>query len=96
MNTSRTVSFDQARAMKRTPAEVAAFTFRLTGGKPNPEATAETFRKGAATWREYAAKAAASPNGVYRGYTQAQALELAAEQAERAVSVPAELRKLMA
>jgi hypothetical protein len=90
------MSFEQVRAMKRTPAEVAAFTFRLTGGKPNPEATAETFRKGAVTMREYAAKAAASKSGTYRGYTEAQALELAAEQEERAVSVPAELRKLMA
>lgn len=96
MKTSRTISFDQVRAMKRTPAEVAAFTFRLTGGKVNPEATAETFRKGAATMRDYAAKAAASKTGVYRGYTEAQALELAAEQAERAVSVPTEIRKLMA
>lgn len=79
-----------------TPAEVAAFTFRLTGGKPNPEATAASFRANAATMREYASKAAKSKSGKYRHYTAAEALAHAAEMDARAISVPAELRKLMA
>lgn len=81
---------------KRTPEQVAAFTFRLTGGKPNPEVTAATFRKNAETMREYARKAAASKTGKYRHYTEAHALELAADLEARALSVPAALRKLMA
>jgi hypothetical protein len=81
---------------KLTPAEAAAFTYRLTGGKPNPEQTAKTFRENAATMREYAQKARAAKSGKYRGYTEAMALELAVDCEARAVSVPAELRKLMA
>lgn len=80
---------------KMTPAQTAAFTFRLTGGKPNPDATAKTFRTGAETMAGYAVKAASSRTGKYRGYTEAEARELAADQMARSISVPAELRKLM-
>ena len=82
--------------LQKTPAEVAAFTFRLTGGKPNPEAAAATFRANASTMRDYAVKAGAANSGKYRGYTAAEALAHAAEMDARAISVPAELRKLMA
>lgn len=81
--------------LQKTPAEVAAFTFRLTGGKPNPEATAASFRAAASTMREHAAKAAVAKSGKFAGYTADEALAHAAEMDARAVSVPAELRKLM-
>lgn len=79
-----------------TPRQCAEFTMRLTGGNPNPDITAKTYRANAETMRQYAAKAAAHKSGKYRGYTQADALELAAMGDERAISVPAEIRKLMA
>lgn len=81
---------------KQTPAEVAAFTFRLTDGKVDPDITAESFRRGAREMREIAAKAAAAKSGKWRGMTEQEALDLAADQEARSVSVPAELRKLIA
>lgn len=81
---------------KMTAAEAAAFTFRLTGGKPNPEVTANTFRENAKTFREYAEKARKAKSGKHRGYTEAQALASAEDCEMRAIAVPAELRKLIA
>ena len=78
----------------KSPAEVAMFTYRLTGGKAKPETVAATFRSNAATMREYARKAAASKSGKFHGYTVERATESAEELERRAVSVPAELRKL--
>lgn len=80
---------------KMTPAHSAAFTFRLTGGKPNPEAVAIRFLADAAEWEASAEKALASKTGTFRGFTAAQHREVAADLASRAVTVPAELRKLM-
>lgn len=90
------MAFEQIRARTKSVEEVAAFTFRLTGGNAKPEIVAESFRRGAVQMREIAAKAAAAKSGKYRGLTQTQALELAAEQAARSVSVPAALRALIA
>lgn len=81
---------------KMTPAEAAAFTYRLTDGKADPEVTAATYRANANEWRVIALKAANSPNGKFRGFTEAAALEVAADLEGRAVSVPAEMRKLIA
>lgn len=78
-----------------TPQEIASFTFRLTGGRPNPEATASTFRQNAQTMRDYAEKARKAKGGKYRGYTAAQAEAMAIESEARAVTVPAILRKMM-
>lgn len=81
---------------KLTPAEVAAFTFRLTGGKPNLQATADSFLRSSADWTDIAEKAVASSTGKWRGVTAAEARAVAADLKDRAESVPAELRKLMA
>lgn len=81
---------------KLSPAQVAAFNFRLSGGKANPDAIGRQFLLDAAEWDEMAEKALASPTGKYRGVTVAAARETAADLRSRAVSVPAELRKLLA
>lgn len=80
---------------KLTPAQVAAFTFRMAGDKADPEAVANRFRADAAEWRAIAAKAAASASGMFKGVTESQALHVASDLDSRAVSVPAELRKLL-
>lgn len=79
-----------------TPAEAAAFAFRLTGGKTTPELVAAQYRSNAETMREYARKAAASKSGKYCHYTAEQATRHAEEAEARAESVAAELRKLLA
>lgn len=80
---------------KLTPAEVAAFNYRLTGGKADPDAVGNRFLLDAASWDEIAEKALASASGKFRGVTVAAAREMSADLRDRAVSVPAELRKLL-
>jgi len=80
---------------KLTPAEAAAFTFRLTGGKPNHKEVGRRYLSDAAEWHNIAEKALASPSGKFRGVTAAEARSMASDLESRAVSVPAELRKLM-
>ena len=78
-----------------TPAQTAAGLFRLMGGNFSLEAIARSYTSWAQMLRQYAVKAAASKSGKFHGYTEAQALALAEDQAARAVSVPAELSKLV-
>ncbi len=81
---------------KMTPAQVAAFNFRLTGGKCDPDAVGYRFLNDAIVMDDYAERALVSKTGKYRGFTATQARETAADLRARAISVPAELRKLMA
>ena len=69
---------------KLTPAEAAAFTFRLTGGKPNPKEVGRRYLSDAARWDEIAEKALASASGKYRGVTAEQARATSADQIGRA------------
>lgn len=81
---------------KLTPAQSAAFTFKLAGRSANPDAVAARFLADAAEWRDIADKALSSPTGKFRGVTATEARELAHDLDSRSVSVPAELRKLLA
>lgn len=78
-----------------TPAESAAFTFRLAGHRADPDALAARFRSDAADWHDMAEKALTSPTGKYRGHTAAELRAVATDLDARATSVPAELRKLL-
>lgn len=85
------------RNIKRlTPAEAAAWEFRIHGLKADPDTLAERLRSDAAEWRKTAAKAAASKTGKFNHCTEAFALWLAGDLEERANTIPAELRKLIA
>ena len=81
---------------KLTPDQAAAFTFKLAGHAANPDAVAARFRANAADWRDIADKALSSPTGKFRGVTATEARAVADDLDSRAVSVPAELRKLLA
>lgn len=80
----------------RTPEVVAMDVIRLTGGKCDPERTAETYRINAENMRRIAEAAARSATGKANGYTQAHALEMAARNERNAVEVPAAIRRLLA
>lgn len=80
---------------KMTPAQVAAFNYRLTGGKCDPDAVGLRFLNDAAVMDDYAERALSSKTGKYRGFTATQAREVADDLRARSVSVPAELRKLI-
>lgn len=79
--------------MNITPMPVEAVARIMLGWGAKPEIVADTFRKQAATMREYADKAAASRNGKYRGFTADMAVALADEAERRAVSVPAAMAR---
>jgi hypothetical protein len=79
-----------------SPVEAARFVFRLTDGQADPNQVAASYRENAETMRDYARKAALAKSGKYHGYTQTKALEVAADCDARAVTVPEELRKLLA
>lgn len=81
---------------KMTPAQVAAFNFRLAGGKCDPEAIGARFLNDAIVMDDYAERALASKTGKYRGFTATQARDTAADLRALSISVPAELRKLIA
>ena len=74
-------------------SNAARHVWNMTGGKPRPEVTAESYRQAAEGMRRIAARAG---YGKSRGITAADALAKAARQDELAVEVPAELRRMMA
>ena len=81
---------------KLTPEQAARALLAMHGTGIQPDLVARNYRNAAETLRGYAAKAADARSGKYRGYTEARALEEAADNDWRAEHVTAELRKLMA
>ncbi len=71
------------------PHSVETVARKMVAFGAKPEIVARNFRSQAQTMRNYAEKASASRNGMHRGYSAAQALNLAQEADARAESVPA-------
>lgn len=78
-----------------TPAQVASRMIAMTGGKVDVDGIAAGYRATAADFREVAIKAGNAKSGKFRGFTPERAMANACNADALAVSVPAELRKLV-